>query len=114
MRRRAIAALAATLALSAPGAALAQSAGDDQYRDPFAEENGGQQGGSNGGDTGGGSTPAPAPAPAPAPPAGTSAADPTATTADTLPRTGAGAGWMTAAGLVLIAAGAGLRRSLRA
>ena len=120
MRRRAIAALAATLALSAPGAALAQSAGDDQYRDPFAEENEGQQGGSNGGDTGGGSTPSPtpsptpAPAPGPAPPAGTSAADPTATTADTLPRTGAGAGWMTAAGLVLIAAGAGLRRSLRA
>jgi LPXTG-motif cell wall-anchored protein len=111
MSRPSAAALAAVLALSAPAGALAQSAGDDQYRDPFADENGSQQEGSGGGgdDTGGGSTPTPAPAPS----SGT-AVEPTATTAGTLPRTGLGAGWVTIAGLGLIVAGAGLRRTVRA
>jgi LPXTG-motif cell wall-anchored protein len=122
MRRRAAAALAAALALSAPGAALAQSAGDEEYRDPFAGEeqprDGGPQGGGGTGDESTPAptptpTPAPTPAPVPAPAAGTSAPEPTATTAGTLPRTGLGAGWATAAGVLLLAAGAGLRRSVR-
>ena len=36
MPRRRLAALIAALALAAPGTALAQSAGDQQYQDPFA------------------------------------------------------------------------------
>jgi LPXTG-motif cell wall-anchored protein len=116
MNRRGAAVLAAVLALATPGTALAQSAGDDQYRDPFAGENESEQGGSGGGEDTPTPPPSPAPTPAPSPsaPAGTTAAEPTATTAGTLPRTGLGAGWITAAGLALIVAGAGLRRSIRA
>lgn len=124
MSRRGTAVLAAALALSAPGAALAQSAGDDEYRDPFAGEDQPQDGGGAGGSDGGGSTgggapsapaPAPTPTPTPAPAAEPGAVEPAATTAATLPRTGAavGAGWVAAAGFLLLAAGVGLRRSVR-
>jgi len=117
MIRRGTVALAAALALLAPAGALAQSVGDEQYRDPFAGEDQ-QQGG---GDQGGDSTPAPAapaPSPAPAAPAPTPAVDPTtgepiATTADTLPRTGAAAVGVAVAGVLLLAAGASLRRGTR-
>lgn len=126
MRRSGAAAFAAALALAAPLPALGQSAGDDQYRDPFAG-NGGEQdaagsggSGSTGGQAtgGGGSAPvaAPAPAPAPAPaatPQGTAVA-PSATASGELPRTGLPAGVVTAAGLVLLAIGIGLRRTLPA
>ena len=114
MSRRGSAVLAAVLALCAPASALAQSVGDEQYRDPFAGE---EQGQDDTGGGGGGSTPAPTPAPAPAPaPAPTaasteSAVEPTATTAGTLPRTGATAWWIAAAGMLALIAGAGLRRT---
>jgi hypothetical protein len=106
--------LAASLALGAPGSAFAQSAGDDQYRDPFGEDNGQQQEeppADPGGTTDDTGTPAPVPAPAPAPAPQPAAPAPTATTAATLPRTGLSAGVVAALGTVLIAAGLGLRRA---
>jgi hypothetical protein len=48
LRSRSLALLVATAALAFPAASLAQSAGDDQYQDPLA----GQQGGGNGGNSG--------------------------------------------------------------
>ena len=110
MRSRTSAVLAAALALGAPAPVLAQSVGDEQYRDPFAgEEQAPDSGGEN---------PAPAPAPssptpAPAPSTSTTPAEPIATTAGSLPRTGAEDAWIVAVGLLLIAAGAGLRRTAR-
>ena len=118
MRRRYAAVLAAVLALSSPAAALAQSAGDDQYRDPFGEEEQPQQqepgsgGSQGGGDTGAGATPPAAATPAPTTPApAVPAEEPVATTAETLPRTGLAAGVVAALGFGLLAAGLGLRRS---
>jgi LPXTG-motif cell wall-anchored protein len=109
MRGHAAAVLAAALALGVPAPAFAQSAGDDQYRDPFAgEEEAPDSGGEN-------TAPAPAPAPSPAPaaPTGSTPVEPVATTAGELPRTGAEEAWIAAAGLLLLAAGTGLRRTAR-
>ena len=112
MRRRASAVVAAALALGVPAPALAQSVGDEQYRDPFAGEEQPQDDGTE--DTAPAApTPAPAPAPAPAAPTGSAPVEPTATTAGTLPRTGAEAAWVAAAGLLMIAGGIGLRRTAR-
>jgi biopolymer transport protein ExbB len=99
-------------ALAAPSAALAQGAGDEQYEDPFGDEQSEQ------------SEPAPAPTATPAPAqSAPSAPAPTATPsaaqapaqaapapAEELPRTGADAGWLALAGAVLLAAGLALRR----
>src|SRR5687767_5055097 len=63
--RRRLAALAAAGLLAAPAPALGQSAGDEQYQDPFAGE---QQEPSPGGSGGGAAPTAPA-APEPAVPA---------------------------------------------
>ena len=110
MSRRLTAVLVTSLALGAPPLAMAQSVGDEQYRDPFAGEEQTQD--ETGG--GGGSTPAPAPAPAPAPTAtAPTTSEPIATVADTLPRTGSEPAWVAAIGMILIAAGAGLRRTAR-
>jgi hypothetical protein len=105
MRRLAALMLAVSL-LALPPAALAQSAGDEQYNDPFggSEQPSGTQ-----------DEPAPAPDPAPAPaqaPAdpGEPAAPAQETAAPTLPATGLPAGLMAAAGALLFAGGAGLRR----
>lgn len=123
MSRRGATALAAVLALGVPAPALAQSAGDDQYRDPFAGGEGQQreQTGADGGGSGGGSPTAPAPAnPAPAPsqtPASAPSANPSepvATTAGELPRTGSEAIWIAALGVLLVAAGVHLRRTAEA
>jgi LPXTG-motif cell wall-anchored protein len=104
-----IAALLCALAL--PSAALAQGAGDEQYQDPFGDE----QSQSEPTPT---ATPAPAPAqpapaqPAPAQPAPAPAPAPAqASQAGQLPRTGIGAGWIALAGIVLLAAGIALRRA---
>lgn len=120
MRSRGPALVAAILALAAPGAALAQSAGDDQYRDPFAGEEqppsqGGDSGGGNsGGSTGGGSTGGgggtTTSGTVPVAPVSTTT-EPVATTGATLPRTGLPALILTAVGLSLIAGGFGIRRS---
>jgi LPXTG-motif cell wall-anchored protein len=99
-------------ALAVPSAALAQGAGDEQYQDPFGDE----QSQSDPTPT---ATPAPAqpasaqpapaqpPAPAPAP------APAQASQAEQLPRTGADAGWLALAGIVFLAAGIALRRADR-
>jgi hypothetical protein len=102
--------LAATIALAAPAAALAQNAGDEQYADPFGKvekkkqsSGGGQQGSSGQG----ASTPSQQPTQA----AQSSGSGSTATSSQTLPRTGLPAGLLAAAGLALLGSGAALRRA---
>jgi pyruvate dehydrogenase E2 component (dihydrolipoamide acetyltransferase) len=113
--RIACALIAVTLAL--PGAAAAQSAGDEQYEDPFAPEpgqtgDGGEQEEESGGQPAPAPEPAPAPAPAPAAPAPEPAA---ATTAQAeLPRTGGDAGALALAGTLLLAGGVAVRVRLSA
>ena len=104
-RRQRIACLLAAGVLALPATAWGQSAGDDQYEDPFAGEE--QAGGND-------SEPEPAPeaeAPAPAP-------EPAAAPAQTaqapngepeLPRTGADAGLLALGGTLLLAGGVALR-----
>lgn len=109
MRRVPVAAALAALAVSAPGSALAQSAGDDQYRDPFAgQDSGGQEQAEEPTDTGS-STPVAPSEPTTAPTAAPSSAE----TSGTLPYTGLPAALVSGAGLLLLAAGFGLRRASR-
>lgn len=104
--RRTVPLLLAVLALALPSAALAQSAGDEQYADPFGQVD----------DGGGQDQQAQAPddsAPAPAEPAQTAPAEATQdTAAPTLPRTGPGlpAWYIAINGAVLLLAGTALRR----
>jgi LPXTG-motif cell wall-anchored protein len=113
-RSHRIACLLAALSLASPAAALGQSAGDEQYEDPFAPEPGQSDDGGSAGDDSGqepaaGGTAEPAPEPAPA------AAEPAATTAQApdgggeLPRTGADTGWLALSGMVLLGGGIALR-----
>jgi hypothetical protein len=108
MRRSLVLLVAVLLVL--PSAALAQSAGDEQYADPFGqvEEPGGSQG-----------EPAPEPAPEPAAPAptepsvaGQEVVAAQETDAPTLPATGAPALLLVGFGGLLFAFGAALRRNL--
>jgi hypothetical protein len=113
--RRSLAVLTASFVLTTPAVALAQSAGDDQYQDPF------------GGGSGSSATPTPTPtapsSPPPATPAPSTAA-PSATTAESaasagspsqLPYTGAPveAAVLAVAGALLAAGGITLRVRLR-
>jgi LPXTG-motif cell wall-anchored protein len=104
-----IACLLAAGALMLPAAAQGQSAGDEEYQDPF------------GGDAQEQPEPTPAPEPAAsddgAPQSAQTAPAPTATTAQSvpaaqeqLPRTGADEGLVALAGGVLLASGLALRR----
>jgi hypothetical protein len=105
--RRLVTLLAALSLLAMPAAALAQSAGDEQYDDPFGEveEPSGSQG-----------DPEPAPEQAPAPAQnddslGTSEPETTEQAgAPTLPATGLPAGFLAGSGALLLAAGTTLRR----
>jgi hypothetical protein len=109
----AVVVLLGLVTVAAP-AAWAQSAGDEQYQDPFAGQGSGSSGGgSSGGGSSSSSAPAAAaPASTPAPAAVASAAAPA--TRPQLPRTG-GDAWLPAlAGLALVLAGMGLRLRLRA
>ncbi len=107
---RSLVCIAALLcALAAPSAALAQGAGDEQYQDPFGDEQSQPEPTA---------TPVPAPAqpapaqPAPAQPAPAPAPAPAqASQSEQLPRTGADAGWLALAGIVFLAAGLALRRA---
>ena len=105
--RRSLAVAGTVLALL-PAAAAAQSAGDEQYSDPFAGQSPS-------------STPAPTPAPAtgaqpaqatPAPAAVPAASNAPAQAAQ-LPRTGWDAGAPGTLGLVLMSAGVALRARVR-
>jgi hypothetical protein len=103
MRRRPIAALLVAGLLAAPAGALAQSAGDEQYSDPFGNSDTPSQndGGSNG-------SPAPSSDPNAAAPAadGTEAAADPASGAATLPHTGFPAGLAAMLGALLLVLGA--------
>jgi LPXTG-motif cell wall-anchored protein len=105
MRRCAVMLLCA-LALAAPATAYGQSAGDEQYEDPFAPGTEEPQ-----------VTPEPAPAPAPASggeaSAPAAAPAPEATAAQQLPYTGADVEIVLAAGVALLAGGVVLRLRLR-
>ena len=111
--RRRLAALAAAALLAAPTTALGQSAGDDQYEDPFAGDHQEQTQ-----EPAATATPAPA-APAPAEPAQAPestpapAPEPGAAPAE-LPRTGLDTGPVLAIGAVLLAGGVALRLRVRA
>jgi LPXTG-motif cell wall-anchored protein len=113
--RRRLAALAATALLAAPAPALAQSAGDEQYEDPFAGEDQSQ---SQPEPT---ATPAPdapvapaEPTPAPEPAAEQPVPAPAATQQQSeLPRTGLGVAPILAAGALLLGGGIALRVRLR-
>jgi LPXTG-motif cell wall-anchored protein len=120
--RRRLAALVAAGLLAAPAPALGQSAGDDQYEDPFAGEEQQEQPAPDPDtpvDDGGGAQPAPAPAePAPAPAAtgqepATAESGPAPATQAQLPNTGADAGAVMLAGTILLAGGVALRLRLR-
>jgi LPXTG-motif cell wall-anchored protein len=122
MDRRRLAALIAALTLALPGAAFAQSAGDEQYQDPFggdqSQGSGGQSQGPNNQST---QTPAQSgqqgtQTAQAAPTAAPTAAAPLATTTQAtaavpqLPRTGEDAGLLALGGAVLLAGGVVLRR----
>jgi hypothetical protein len=108
--RRRLTVLAAAALLAAPAPALGQSAGDEQYEDPFA----------GGGQSQPTPTPAPAaPAPEPSQPATESTppnppAAPASQQQPQLPRTGLDAAAVLAIGAVLLGAGVALRVRLRA
>jgi len=116
LMHRALAALLTVAALLAlPAAALAQSAGDEQYVDPFQ---GGQEQPAQPPQEAPAAPTEPAPAePAPAAPATPSAtgdvtAAPAQTEAPTLPRTGLPVVLILSAGYMLMLAGVALRRTL--
>ena len=104
--KRLFALLLAVSLLAIPSAALAQSAGDEQYDDPFGEvdESGGSQ-----------EEPAPTPEPAAAPEqdaggAGEGAVVSQEADAPTLPITGVPVALLASAGAMLFGSGAALRR----
>lgn len=91
LRGRTFALVLAVAALALPATALAQSAGDDQYQDPLAGQNGGGNGsngnsGSNSGSTP--STPAPATGTTPASTSTPQGATASSKSRGQLPRTG--------------------------
>jgi LPXTG-motif cell wall-anchored protein len=114
MTRSMLCIVALLCALAAPSAALAQGAGDEQYEDPFGDEQSQQEPAPT-------ATPAPAqPAPAQPAPAQPAPAQPApsapppapaqASASQQLPRTGVEAGWIALAGAASLAAGLALRR----
>jgi LPXTG-motif cell wall-anchored protein len=103
---RAVALILTLSLLALPVAAAAQSAGDEQYSDPFgqAEEPSDPQGQPEA------TQEQAAPEAAPAVPAQEQAVDAQESAAPTLPRTGAQGHLLAGAGVLLLAAGATLRR----
>ena len=113
--RRLIAVACSVLALSMPAVALADSAGDNQYQDPFSNVPSHPKQQKKSGTT---TTPTPTPTPAPAPSSSSSSATTTTPAAqdpssNTLPRTGFPLLPVAALGAALVAAGLTLRRLVR-
>jgi hypothetical protein len=114
-RSRLLVMLIAVLALAAPAAVLADSAGDNQYQDPFANTAPQNTTPQN-------TTPQTAPAPSPTSPAQPAPAQPTsssggpgtdpAAASGQLPRTGLDLRLVGGAGIVLLGGGLLLRRRL--
>jgi len=103
-----------TLALAVPATVFAQSAGDEQYVDPFQGQGQGQGGGGGGGSQdGSGNGSAPATATAPSDTAGTTAESTASGSDGTLPRTGFSLLPVTLTGLFLLGAGLVVRRGAR-
>jgi hypothetical protein len=109
MRRRLIAALLAAALLAAPAAALAQSAGDEQYADPFGEVKEPSQ--ENGGSTGSGTPGTDTPVAAPAAGAQDGAGSDSRSGSATLPHTGFPAALTAILGTLLLTIGASARRA---
>ena len=120
MLRFRFAVLIAALLLASPGAAWAQSAGDEQYEDPFGDEpgqsgGGGSSGGGESSDDGSSSSsgtvqPSEPEAAAPAEPAAPATTAQAPDGGEELARTGADAGAIALAGALLLATGLALRR----
>ena len=112
--RRIVSLTAALLALALPGAALAQTPGDDQYTDPFGGENQEQPSSPSQADPQPTPTPEPATAaPAPAVPTPTPTPSGTPNTAPQLPRTGGEPLPFAVAGFWLVLGGVALRARVR-
>lgn len=112
---RALAALILALALlAAPASALAQSAGDDQYVDPFEGEGNGGQTEQQAPEQEPQSAPVPEQPSEPLPSSNgeESPAEAAQETAPTLPRTGAPVILFAAAGYALLVAGVAIRRQI--
>jgi LPXTG-motif cell wall-anchored protein len=115
--RRSLSLAACLVALAAPGTALAQTPGDEQYTDPFggSQDEGAAPG--NEEEAAPQPTATPAPEPAPAAPAAQAEAAPEAapevTPAQELPRTGTDALITLVSGAVLLGGGVALRLRLR-
>jgi beta-lactamase class A len=118
-RRMGVAALLAAIALAAPAAAWGQSAGDDQYQDPFGGDEGQSQGSespdssSSSGDQSTSTPTTQAPAPTAAPEASTAQAAPAAAASQQLPRTGWNVALPAVAGFWLLLGGVALRARVR-
>jgi LPXTG-motif cell wall-anchored protein len=108
-RLLAVASLVAVVLALAAAPASAQSAGDEQYNDPFS---GKENQGSSQQQPAPTATPAPAPAPAQTAPAPAAATTVPATSGAQLPRTGSDTLLIGLAGLGLVMAGVGLRLRL--
>jgi hypothetical protein len=111
--RRLVTFLLAASMLVLPSAALAQSAGDEQYADPFGqveEPNGSQEEPAQAPEATPEAAPAPAPAPAEPTASGEEAVVSQQADSPTLPVTGLPAGLLAGTGALLLAAGTTLRR----
>jgi hypothetical protein len=107
--RRSLSLAACLVALAAPGAALAQTPGDEQYTDPFGGSQ--DEGAAPGNEEEAAPQPTATPAPEPAPAAPTAQAE--ATVAQELPRTGTDALITLASATILLGGGVALRLRLR-
>ncbi len=100
--------------LAAPGTAFAQSAGDEQYQDPFAGDDQSQSGDSQGGGSESAqATPTPVPATPSQAPAPAATAVPAVSASQQLPRTGNDPITPAVAGFWLLLGGVALRAKVR-
>jgi hypothetical protein len=106
-------ALVWVLVLAMPAPALAQSAGDNQYTDPFSHTPSSHGGGSSGKPGGSSGTSPQTAQAAPTGPSASASRAPQPSQAGELPRTGFPVALPLAYGLVLLLSGVALRRGVR-